>query len=103
MHLLQKKRELTIMRINGFTTKEVTRYVSREILFTTVVGIVLGLGLGMLLGYLILRFTEQGHAQFVRTVSWTSALLSAGITALFSFVINAIALRKVRNLKLRDI
>ena len=103
MHLLQKKRELTIMRINGFTTKEVTRYVSREIQFTTAVGIVVGLGLGMLLGYLIIRFTEQGHAQFVRGVSWVSALLSAAITTLFSFVINAIALRKVKNLKLKDI
>lgn len=103
MYLAQKQRELTIMRINGFTTKEVVRYVSRETLFTTTLGIVLGLGLGMLMGYLILRFLEQDHVQFVRTITVSGILLSAAITALFTIGINAIALRKVRHLKLTDL
>ena len=103
MYLAQKQRELTIMRINGFTTKEVIGYASRETFFITTIGIVLGLGLGMLLGYAILRFLEQPQAQFVRTVSWVGILLSAALTALFAVGINAIALRKVRNLKLTDV
>ncbi len=103
MYLMQKQRELTVMRINGFTTKEVIRYVSRETVFTTALGIVFGLGLGALMGWLILRFLEQDHVQFVRTVTPVGMLLAAGITVLFTACINAIALRKVRNLKLTDL
>ena len=103
MYLVQKKRELTIMRINGFTTKEVIRYVSREMLFTSALGILLGVGVGMLFGYVVLRLLEQTHIQFVRSVSWVAVLLSAALTAVFSACINAIALRNVRNLKLTDL
>lgn len=103
MYLMQKQRELTVMRINGFTTREVIRYVSRETVFTTVLGVAFGLGLGALMGWLILRFLEQDHVQFVRTVTPVGMLLAAGITVLFTACINAIALRKVRNLKLTDL
>ena len=103
MYLAQKQRELTVMRINGFTTKEVIRYVSGETVFTTCCGIVLGVGLGLGLGYAILRILEQMHVQFVRTPSLLGIVLSVVITAFFSAVINAIALRKVKKLKLTDV
>lgn len=103
MYLSQKKRELTIMRINGFTSKEVVRYASRESFVTTALGIILGLGLGALLGYLILRFLEQPHAGFDHSVSIFSILLSAGITGIFAFAINAFGFRKVKTLSLTDI
>ena len=103
MYLAQKQRELTVMRINGFTTKEVIRYVSGETVFTTGCGIVLGVGLGLGLGYAILRILEQMHVQFVRTPSLLGIFLSVVITAFFSAVINAIALRKVKKLKLTDV
>ncbi len=103
MYINQKKRELTIMRVNGFTTREVLRYVLGETILTTIFGILLGLGSGAFLAYVILRFVEQAAFGFIRSVSMPSMLFSTLFTVGFVTVINAIVLRKVKNLKLTDI
>ena len=102
MALTQKKRELTVMRINGFTTGEVIRYIAGETILTTLLGILLGLLTGGGVGILILRFVETVATQFVRSVTLSGVGLSAAITAGFSFGIHALAFRKVKDLKLTD-
>ena len=95
--------ELTIMRINGFTVKEVKRYLNTETIITSVIGILLGIGIGTLMGYIVIRFIEMPHAQFVRTPYVLGWLISAAITAVFSIAINMFGTRKVKNLKLTDV
>ena len=103
MYVNQKTRELTIMRINGFTVKEVKRYLNTETIITTIIGIMLGIGVGALMGYIVIRFIEMPHAQFVRTPYILGWVISAAITAVFSIVINAFGTRKVKDLKLTDV
>jgi len=103
MYLNQKKKELTIMRVNGFTTKEVIRYVAGESVLTTLLGIILGLGVGSLIAYSIVRFLESAQFGLIRHVSYSAWIYSALLTAVFALIINAIALRKVKHLKLSDI
>ena len=102
IYILQKKRELTVMRINGFTTKEVISYVTRETVFTTVLGILLGLVAGSFVSYRIIRALEQSFMQFERGVCFPAWLYAAAITAFFAVAVNVIVLRKVKNLKLTD-
>ena len=102
MYVNQKTRELTIMRINGFTVKEVKRYLNTETIITTTIGILLGIGVGALMGYIVIRFIEMPHAQFVRDPYWLGWLISAVITAAFSAAITAFGTRKVKDLKLTD-
>ncbi len=102
IYILQKKRELTVMRINGFTTKEVIAYVTRETVFTTALGILTGIGLGAGLGYAIVRALEQPFIQFDRSVSLAAWLIAVGMTIFFAVIVNSIALRKVKHLKLTD-
>ena len=101
--VLQKKRELIIMRINGFTVKELIGYLLRETAVTTVIGILLGVAAGCGIGYYIVRSVELPYTQFDRGVYAPAWLYAAGITALFAVVINAIALMKVKKLKLTDL
>lgn len=101
--VMQKKRELIIMRINGFTVKELVGYLLRETAFTTVIGILLGVAAGCGIGYYIVRSVELPYTQFDRSIDLPAWLYAAGITALFAVVINAIALGKVKKLKLNDI
>ena len=103
IYIMQKKRELTIMRINGFTVKEVIVYVLRETFLTTAAGILLGLAFGSWMGYKIVRSMEQSFMQFDRSVSLLAWLIGAAITIAFTVIVNAIALRKVRHLKLTDV
>ncbi len=98
----QKKRELTIMRINGFTVKEVKIYVGSEMVATTVAGILLGLPLGSFMAYRIILLLENINV-FDRRIYWPGWLLAALTTAAFSFIISRQALKKVKDLKLTDI
>ena len=103
IYILQKKRELTVMRINGFTTKEVIAYVTRETVFTTILGILLGLAAGSYVGYRIVRAMEQSFIQLERGVCFPAWGYAAAMTVLFTVIVNVIALRKVKNLKLTDV
>ncbi len=102
IYILQKKRELTVMRINGFTVGEVIRYVTRETVATTAAGVLLGIAAGSWIAYRIIRSMEQPFIQFERGVSVTAWLLGAAITVLFAVFVNAVALRSVKRLKLTD-
>ncbi len=102
IYILQKKRELTVMRINGFTTRETIDYVLRETVVTTVLGILLGIGLGAGLGYAIVCALEPPFIQFDRSISVVAWVLAAAMTVFFTVIINAIVLRKVKHLKLTD-
>lgn len=103
IYIMQKMRELTIMRINGFTTKEVIGYCARETVVTTAVGIVFGIVLGAGIGYKIVLSLEQSFVQFDRRVSVLACLIGVLMTAAFAVIVNVIALRKVKKLKLTDL
>ncbi|MBQ7671012.1 MAG: FtsX-like permease family protein [Clostridia bacterium] len=103
MYIIQKKRELTIMRVNGFSVKEVINYVLRETFVTTTVGILLGVGAGSGIAYIIVRTIEQTFVQFDRSVNFVAWLIAAALTVLFTAIVNFIALRKIKYLKLTDV
>ena len=103
IYILQKKRELTVMRINGFTTKEVIAYVTRETVITTILGIILGLIFGSAIGYRIVRALEQSFYRLERSICFSGWLYAAIMTVFFTVIVNIIALRKVKDLKLTDV
>ena len=98
-----KKTELTIMRINGYTTRETIRFASLESYATTLIGIVIGLIGGHLMGTFIIRQMEQPTLQFVREPIWISFAASSLVTILISLTIHWMAFRKIRDLKLADL
>lgn len=103
MYVHQKKLELTIMRINGFTVREVIYYVSLELIVCTVLGIILGLGLGSFLSYRVIRLLESLFLHIIRAVSFKSWIIATLITIVFTTIVSSWALRKVKNLNLTDI
>ena len=103
IYVLQKKRELTIMRVNGFTVKEVVNYMLRETLLTTALGILLGLAVGSGIAYRICRTLDQPFLQLVRDPSIPAWLVGAALTLVFTALVNVAALRPVKNLKLTDV
>lgn len=104
MTFIQRKTsELTIMRINGFTSGECIRYVAVDLVVTTVFGTLLGLAAGGLMGQRILRVTETPYIQMLREPRVESFLYAALFTFVFSLITNGIALRRIRRLKLTDL
>ena len=103
MYVMQKKREMTVMRINGFTVREVKNYILRETVVTTILGIILGFAIGSGVAYSIARTMEQVFFQMKRSPDFLSWLIAAALTVLFTVIVNAVALRKIKNLRLTDI
>ena len=102
-YIQRKTRELTVMRVNGFSANECIRYAAWDLVLTTIVGIAIGLYFGIRIGSWIERMLEGPYAQFVRDPDLRTFLFSAAITLFFSLVINSFALRRIRNLNLADI
>ena len=104
MTFIQRKTsELTIMRINGFTSGECIRYVALDLIVTTVLGTAVGLAGGGVMGQHILRVTETPYIQMIREPRLESFLFAALFTFVFSLLTNGYALRRIRKLKLTDI
>ena len=102
-YIQRKTRELTVMRVNGFTAHECIRYAAWDLVITTIVGVAAGLFFGIRIGAWIERMLEGPYAQFVRDPDLRTFLFSAVITLVFSLVINGYALSKIKNLRLADI
>ena len=102
-YIQQKTRELTIMRINGFTVRECVSYVSWDLVITTMTGILLGLVAGHFLGQMVLPVAEGPYMKFVHEPDIRTYLYAALITAGFSLLVSSAALRRVKYLKLSDI
>ena len=102
-YLLQKQSEAVIMRINGFTVREVILYLMAEIIADTVIGILLGFVIGHAMASYMLGLIEKNCYHFIRGISGPALLIGAGITALFSFMVNAWCLRNVKNMTLSDL
>ncbi len=102
-YVQRKTRELTIMRINGFSARACVVYCAVDLTVTTILGTLLGLALGNQLGQAILSTTETPYIQMIREPAVRSFLFSALITCGFSVLINIYALRRIKDLKLADI
>ena len=101
-YMIHKKRELTVMRVNGFTAGECIKYAATELVITSILGILIGIPLGAAFGYRVIRLTEQPFMQMDRTLDIRSVIFSVLITVAFTLIINGRALSKIRDLKLSD-
>jgi len=102
-YIQRKTRELSIMRVNGFTSGECIRYAAADLVVTTVLGTLLGLAVGGWMGGRILGTTETSYIQMVREPVVKTFLYSGLITIGFSVVTNSIVLQRIRHLKLSDV
>ena len=99
----RKKKELTVMRINGFSIKQTIHYLTRETIITVAVGLILGLVLGIILAPLLIRILESNDAQFIRSTNWYAWTVAVIMEAVFAFGINLTVFQKVKKLTFRDV
>ena len=103
MNINRKATELAVMRINGYTIKETEAFVARDNIVLTIIGLLLGCGMGTALGCLIVWMVEMGASRYVRTPNLAACVYSALIGGMFAFIVNKIALRKIRHLNLTNV
>jgi putative ABC transport system permease protein len=90
INISERVREIATIRVLGFYDMEVYKYIFRENIVLSVIGIVFGLFLGVLLNNFIINTVETDIAMFGRTIELTSYLYSILFTLAFTFIVNFI-------------
>ena len=103
MFIEEKKRELIVLMINGFSTKDAKRYIYNDTIVLTILGIVVGIALGVVMGSLTVGSVEPTSAFFYKGVDWVAVAAGAGMSALLALVMSVIALRRIPAFNLTDI
>lgn len=103
MFIDEKKRELIVLMINGFSVKDAKKYIYNDTIVLTVLGIILGLVVGAIMGSITVGTIEPMAAFFFKGIDWTAILVGTAVTAVLSFIMSLIALRRIPAFKLTDI
>ena len=88
ININERIRELATIKVLGFYDKEVFDYVSREVVFLTIIGIFLGLIGGFFLTNFIISTCEIEMLRFPKTIGVMSYIYSALITIVFTIIVN---------------
>ncbi len=103
MFINEKKRELIVLMINGYSQRDAKRYIYRDTIVMTVVGIALGCALGCVMGYFSVASLENSSLCMLKTPSLKACLTGAVLCAAFSAIVSAISLRRISKFSLTDI
>ena len=103
IYMLKKKRELIILRMNGFSIRKTRAYVMYEAVFTTAVGLALGLLAGMPIAGKAVRVMEKAHVQFVRDLQPLAWVIAVAVETLFAVLIYGLAMRKIKQYDINDL
>ena len=103
MYINRKARELSVMRINGYTLRETKTFVSKDNIVLIALGLIVGCGIGTPLAQFEVMIMETGNRRYITTPSILACFLSVVICVIFALIINAIALRKINHLSLTNV
>ena len=98
INISERQKELATIKVLGFYDKEVYKYVSRETVLLTTIGIILGLIGGYFLNYFILGTCEINMLRFAKIINPLSFVYAILITVIFTIIVNVItyfALKKI--------
>ena len=99
----RRRKELIVMRVNGFSQRQCIGYLVRETLTTSILGFVLAIIMGSAIGLFMVRLLEEPTSMLDRSIqpmAWVIAVLMEGV---FAFCIDAWVFRKVKDLKVTEI
>ncbi len=88
INISERVREIATIRVLGFYDMEVYKYIFRENVVLSVIGIIVGLFLGVLLNGFIINTVETDIAMFARGIEPTSFIYSVVFTLAFTFIVN---------------
>ena len=103
MYVNEKKNELIILMINGYSRNRTNRYIYFDTILLYALGLVLGILFGTLMSDLSIKTFKTETLFFQSGFDLVSILIGIGITAVFVAGTLLLALRKVSKLQLRDI
>ena len=91
----RRMRDMLVMRINGYTLKQVIGYVAGESAVTTAFGIILGIIAGVIFAMIAVRLMEDTQIMYYREPFATAWIYAALFNVGFAVIIDIITFRKI--------
>ena len=102
ININERHREIATLKVLGFYDKEVDAYINRENIIVTIIGIILGLVLGIFLTRIVVGTVEIEKASFMNQIKPLSYVFAAGISFLFTLIVNNLTHINLRKIDMID-
>ena len=103
MFVGEKKMELIVLMINGFSVKAAKSYIYRDSVALTVIGIALGVVFGAIMGGITVTALEPVSGHFVSEFNGFAAMVGVVGSAVLSLIMLVWSLRAIPRFELTDI
>ena len=103
MFIDEKKRELIVLMINGFSVKNAKRYIYNDTIVLTIIGIIIGLVLGAVMGSVTVGSIEPMTAFFFKGINWPALGIATATSIVLATIMSIIALHRIPAFNLTDI
>lgn len=90
INISERKREIATLKVLGFYPSEVDKYINRETVLLTILGIGIGLLFGSYLSHFIIYTCEPDYIMFDRHVYTLSYFYSLFITVIFTIIVTIV-------------
>ena len=90
INISERKREIATLKVLGFYPSEVDKYINRETVLLTILGIGIGLLFGSYLSHFIISTCEPDYIMFDRHVYTLSYFYSLFITVIFTLIVTIV-------------
>ena len=94
----ERKREISTLKVLGFYDKEVDKYITKENILFTILGIILGLIFGYFLTSAVITTVEIEKASFIHHISLYSYIATTLITVVFTLLVNLVMHYKLKKI-----
>ena len=103
MFVNEKKRELIVLMICGFSTSAAKAYIYRDSIVLTIIGIILGIVVGAIMGGVTIFALEPDTAYWLKGFSPIAAVVGAVGAGVFAAAVLIWGLRQIDKFDLTDI
>lgn len=103
MFVEEKRVELIVLMINGFSARAAKSYIYRDTIYITFVGLIVGTAFGTMMGRQSISSFENAATAMIKTVDVPACLIASAITAALTAIMVIIAVRRVDKFELTDI
>ena len=99
MNISERERELATLKVLGYKNVECSMYTFREVLISSIFGLILGIPLGFLLLYYLLDYIDFGS---VFDVTWYSYVCCALLVIVAVLLVNLLLYRKIKKIDMNN-
>jgi putative ABC transport system permease protein len=100
INITEREREIATLKVLGFYDKEVDDYITKENILLTLIGVVIGLVFGYFLTHIVVATVEIEKARFIYHIKIASYFYSAGMSVIFTFIVNFITHYKLKKINM---